>query len=74
MKEKLEAVRQLAKLAVESEATKESLTRIADTLRDALGAAQVFFVYAEDRDLITCGDSRSGDDVGAKPKGIWLMQ
>jgi len=74
MKEKLEAVRQLAKLAVESEATKESLTRIADTLRDALSVAQVHFAYAEDVDWSTCGDSRSGDDVGTKRKGLWLVQ
>jgi len=74
VKQKLEAVRQLAKLAVESEATKESLTRIADTLRDALSVAQVYFVYAEDMDWVTCGDSRSGDDIGTKRAGFWLVQ
>lgn len=74
MKRKLEAVRQLAKMAVESEATKESLTRIADTLRDALNAAQVHFVYSEDLDWVTCGDCGSGDDVGTKKKGLWLVQ
>ena len=74
MKRKLEAVRRLAKMAVESEATKESLTSIADTLRDALDAAQVHFVYAEDRDWVTCGDSRSGDDVGTGKAGLWLVQ
>ena len=66
MKRKLEAVRRLAKMAVESEATKESLTRIADTLRDALDVVQVHFAYAEDLDWVTCGDCGSGDDVGTK--------
>jgi diguanylate cyclase (GGDEF)-like protein len=74
MKRKLEAVRRLAKMAVESEATKQGLVGIADTLRDALDAAQVHFVYSEDLDWATCGDSRSGDDVGTKKKGLWLVQ
>jgi len=74
MERKLEAVRWLAKMAVESEATKESLTRIADTLRHALNLAQVHFVYSEDLDWVTCGDCGSGDDVGTKKKGLWLVQ
>ena len=74
MKQAFDAVRQLAKMAVESDATKDDLTRIADTLRDFLDVAQVHFVYAEDRDWAACGDSRSGDDVCTKKKGLWLVQ
>jgi diguanylate cyclase (GGDEF)-like protein len=74
VKQKLEAVRRLAKMAVESEATKESLARIADTLRDAMDAAQVHFVYVEDMNWTSCGDLRSGHDVGTKKKGLWLVQ
>jgi diguanylate cyclase (GGDEF)-like protein len=74
MKQKLEAVRQLAKMAVGSEAPKQDLIGIADTLRDALDATRVHFVYAEDKDWSTCGDSRSGDDISMKRKGLWLVQ
>jgi diguanylate cyclase (GGDEF)-like protein len=74
MKQKLESLRRLARMAVQSEATKESLTALADTLRDTLDLAQVFFVYSEDVDWLTCGDCGSGDDVGTKKKGLWLVQ
>jgi len=74
VKQKLEAVRQLANTARESPATRQGLTSIADTLRDALNLAQVHFAYAEDVDWSICGDSRSGDDVGTKKKGLWLVQ
>ena len=69
-----EAVRQLARMAVESPPTREGLTSIADTLRHALSAAQVHFAYVEDLEWSTCGDSRSGDNVGTKRKGLWLVQ
>jgi len=74
MKQNLESLRRLARMAVESEATKESLAALADTLRDALDLVQVFFVYSEDLDWATCGDCGSGDDVGTKKKGLWLVQ
>src|SRR4030042_1090313 len=74
MKQKLESLRRLARMAVESEATKKSLTALADTLRDALDLAQVHFVYSEDADWVSCGDRGSGDDVGTKKKGLWLVQ
>ena len=74
MKRKLEAVRQLANMARESPATRQGLTSIADTLRDALNLAQVYFAYAEDMEWSTCGDSRSGENVGTKRKGLWLVQ
>ena len=74
MKCAFEAVRRLARMAVESPPTRESLTSVADALRDALGLAEVYFVYAEERDWSIRGDSRSGDDVGTKKKGLWLVQ
>ena len=74
MEQQLETLRQLANMARESPPTREGLTSIADTLRDALDAAQVHFVYAEDRDWSTCGDSRSGENIGTKRKGLWLVQ
>ena len=74
MKQKLESLRRLARMAGESEATKESPTALADTLRCALDFAQVHLVSAEDADWGSCGDRGSGDDVGTKKKGLWLVQ
>jgi diguanylate cyclase (GGDEF)-like protein len=74
MKRAFEAMRRLARMAAESPPTRESLTSVADALRDALGLAEVYFVYAEERDWSIRGDSRSGDDVGTKRKGLWLVQ
>jgi diguanylate cyclase (GGDEF)-like protein len=64
----------LATLAANGPASRPGLMRIADTLRDASGAEQVWFVYAEDRDWVTCGDSRCGDDIGTGKTGLWLVQ
>jgi len=69
-----ETLQQLATLAANGPATRLGLTRIADVLRDALGADQVCFVYAEDLDWVTCGDSRSGDDIGTGRTGLWFVQ
>jgi len=69
-----ETLQRLAALAANGPASRPWLTRIADTLRDASGADQVCFVYAEDRDWVTCGDSRCGDDIGTGRTGLWLVQ
>ena len=74
MERQLETLRQLANMARESPATRQGLTSIADTLRHALNLAQVHFVYVEDMNWTSCGDLRSGDDVGTKKKGLWLVQ
>ena len=69
-----EALRRLADAAAKSQASREGLTAIADILRDAVGAEQACFVYAEEREWITCGDSRGGDDIGTGRRGFWLIQ
>ena len=58
----------------QSQASREGLTAIADILRDAVGAEQTCFVYAEEREWMTCGDSRGGDDIGTGRRGFWLVQ
>jgi diguanylate cyclase (GGDEF)-like protein len=74
MKQEFEALRKLAKLAVEAPETREGLTRVADTLREALDVAGVYFAYAPDKALAVCGDCRSGDDIGTSQIGLWLVQ
>lgn len=69
-----EALHRLARAAATSQASREGLVSIADILRDAVGAEQVCFVYAEEREWVTCGDSRCGDDVGTGRRGFWLVQ
>jgi diguanylate cyclase (GGDEF)-like protein len=69
-----ETLQRLAALAANGPANRPWLAHIADTLRDASGADQVCFVYAEDRDWVTCGDSRCGDDIGTGKTGLWLIQ
>ncbi len=69
-----ETLQHLANIAANGPASRQGLIRIADTLRDAVGAEQVCFVYAEDLDWVTCGDSLSGDDVGTGKAGLWIVQ
>ena len=69
-----DALQNLAALAANGPATRLGLTRIADALKDALGAEQVCFVYAEDRDWVTCGDSCCGGDLGTGRTGLWFVQ
>ncbi|HUS83188.1 MAG TPA: hypothetical protein VM013_08060, partial [Dehalococcoidia bacterium] len=74
MKLAVEGLQQLAALAASGPATRLGLTHIADALRDTLGAEQACFVYGEDQDWATCGDSLCGDDVGTGRTGLWIIQ
>jgi diguanylate cyclase (GGDEF)-like protein len=71
---RFEHLRQLATLAATCPASRTGLACIADALRDQLGAEQVCFVYAEELDWVTCGDPRSGDEVGTGKTGLWIIQ
>ncbi len=70
----LDTLLQLADLAARGPANRLGLTCVADMLREALGAEQVCFVYAEGLDWLRCGDSLSGDEIGTGEKGLWLVQ
>ncbi len=74
MKPGLDTLQQLADLAARGPASRLGLTRIADALKEALGAEQVCFVYAEGLDWLRCGDSHCGDEIGTGEKGLWLVQ
>ncbi len=69
----LAALRQLAAFASNGPVSKAGLVHLADLLKDALGAGQACFVYAEDMDWITCGDSVCGDDAGTGKTGLWMV-
>ncbi len=74
MPPELKALRQLAVIAEGVPANRAGLTLVADTLRTAVRAERVCFVYAEDSDWITCGDSLGGDDAGTGRIGLWIVQ
>jgi diguanylate cyclase (GGDEF)-like protein len=70
---KVTLVHELAAVAVDSAADRASLVRVVDLIRDAIDAEGVFLVYAEDRDALVCGDSRSEDGLGTNQIGLWLI-
>jgi diguanylate cyclase (GGDEF)-like protein len=72
--EKIRFLHELADVAIDSPATKQTLTRVADLVRKALGASQVFLVYSEDRQFLACGDSRAKDGLTVNQMGLWLVQ
>ena len=73
MPDKVTQLHKLAGVAIDGGADRESLVRVVDLIRDAIGAERVFLVYSEDSDSLTCGDSKSGDDLGINQMGLWLI-
>ncbi len=74
MPDKVEPLRKLAKIAMQSLPGKGNLGRVVDVTRDAVAADRVFLVYVQDRDFLTCGDSSSDDSLGTTQMGLWLVQ
>jgi diguanylate cyclase (GGDEF)-like protein/PAS domain S-box-containing protein len=70
----IEALRQLAKLAVETSAGNETLVCAASAIREATGAGEVLLVYAEDQDLLVCGGRENGASADFTQIGLWLLQ
>jgi diguanylate cyclase (GGDEF)-like protein/PAS domain S-box-containing protein/putative nucleotidyltransferase with HDIG domain len=60
MQQQVEAFHQLARIAVEGPADKDTIARAARIIRQATGAAEAMVVYAEDQKFLTC----SHDDAG----------
>ena len=61
MQQHVEALNQLAKIATEALAAKETLTQAATIIRQATGAAEAMVVYAEDKNLTCAHDSADPD-------------
>ena len=60
MQRDVDALQQLARIAVEGTATKDSLTTATRIIRRATGASEVLLVYAPDKDFLTCSDAAGG--------------
>jgi diguanylate cyclase (GGDEF)-like protein/PAS domain S-box-containing protein len=60
VRRQIEALRQLAKLAVEGPADKQTLARATGVVREAARAREALLVYAEDQSFLTCCDAAEG--------------
>ncbi len=61
MQQRVEALNQLARIAITAPAAEDTLAQAANIIRQATGAAQAMVVYAEDKNFLTCShdDGRS---------------
>ncbi len=71
---KVTSLYKLANAAIDGRAGERTLLRIADLVREAVGAERVFFVHPEDREPILCSDSSSPYGLGTNQMGLWLVQ
>ncbi len=73
MPDKVSLLRELAAVSIDSSAGPETLTQVADTVRQALNAEQAFLVYSEDRDFLVYADSGSDEGLNTSQMGLWLI-
>lgn len=73
MPDKVSLLHKLAAIAIDSGASRESLVRVLDLTRDAVGAEQVFLVYAEESEALVCSDSRAEEGLNTNQMGLWLI-
>jgi len=74
MRQHVEALNQLARIAIEGPAAKETLARAASIIRQATGAAEAMVIYAEDKDFLTCSDAGGGPDTELTPAALTIIQ
>jgi hypothetical protein len=60
MQQRVEALNQLARIAITAPAAEETLTRAASIICQATGAAEAIVVYAEDRKFLTRSHTGNG--------------
>jgi diguanylate cyclase (GGDEF)-like protein/PAS domain S-box-containing protein len=63
VRRQIEALRQLARIAVESPTGKETLAGAASIIRQATSAIEALVVYAPDREFLTCSDAGDSPDT-----------
>jgi diguanylate cyclase (GGDEF)-like protein/PAS domain S-box-containing protein len=74
MRQDIEALHELARMAIEGPASKETLARAASIIRRATGAAQALVVYAEDEDFLTCSDTGDGPHAELTNAALAIVQ
>ena len=60
MRQDIEALNQLAKIATQGFADEKTLAQAASIIRRATGAAEAMVVYAPDKNFLTCSDAGDG--------------
>lgn len=73
MPDKVSLLHKLAGVAIDSTASRETLVRVLDLIRDAVGGEQVCLVYSEDADSLVCSDSGSENGLATNQMGLWLI-
>jgi len=74
MRQHVEALNQLGRIAIEGPAAKETLAQAAGIIRQATGAAEAIVVYAEDKDFLTCSDAGGGPDTELTRAALAIVQ
>src|SRR3972149_8062070 len=74
MQQDVKALHELARIASEGPAAKETLTQAACVIRQATGAAEAMVVYSEDNEFLTCSDVCSGPGPDLTPTALAWVQ
>jgi len=74
MRQDAKALHELARIATEGQAAKDTLALAAGIIRRAAGAAEAMVIYAEDQDLLVCSDPEDGAGADFTQIGLWIMQ
>ena len=74
MRQHVGALHQLARIAIQGFADKETLALAASIVRRATEAAEAMVVYAEDKDFLVCSDAGSGAATDFTQTALWIVQ
>jgi diguanylate cyclase (GGDEF)-like protein/PAS domain S-box-containing protein len=74
MRQDIEALNQLARIATQGFADEETLTQAASIIRQATGAAEAVVVYAQDKNFLTCSDAGDGPPTELTLAALTMVQ
>jgi diguanylate cyclase (GGDEF)-like protein/PAS domain S-box-containing protein len=74
MRQGIEALHQLARIAIQGLADEDTLVRAAGIIRQATGAAEAMVVYAENADFLVCNDTGDGAATEFTQTALWIVQ
>jgi PAS domain S-box-containing protein len=74
MRQDIEALRQLAGIAVQGSADEQTLAQAASIIRRATGVAEAMVVYAENEDFLVCTDAGNGTATDFTQTALWIVQ
>ncbi|UCH86288.1 MAG: diguanylate cyclase [Dehalococcoidia bacterium] len=74
MRQDVEALHQLARIAIQGFADEDTLTRAASIIRRATGVAEAMVVYAENADFLVSTDAGNGAAIEFTQTALWIVQ